>query len=75
MIAWRIIWASERPALSGVFADRPFRIAELADLESQVADVCRQTDRIVRAALKAAGYRQHKRGEWRKKRGGTNPSD
>lgn len=50
-------------------------IAELAELEGPVADLCRQTDLIVRAAMKAEGYRQYKRGEWRKKRGGANPSD
>jgi len=48
--------------------------AAIADLERQVVEVCARTDLIVRAALKAAGYRQHKRGEWRKKRGGTHLS-
>lgn len=50
-------------------------IAALAELESRVADCCRQTDLVVRAALVAAGFRQHKRGEWRKKRGGTDATE
>jgi hypothetical protein len=49
--------------------------AALAELEGQIADVCRQTDLVVRAALVAAGYRQHKRGEWRKPHGRTSAAD
>lgn len=33
-----------------------------------IADYCRDVDELVRAALVAAGYRQHNRGEWRRTR-------
>jgi hypothetical protein len=42
------------------------RMAELDDLEAEVAAADRALEL---AALAAAGYRRHKRGEWRKKRG------
>lgn len=40
----------------------------LAGVEAVVSGLCRQSGAIVAAALTAAGYHQHKRGEWRKKR-------
>ena len=45
---------AQRAAVEGAFA-------LLADLESA-------TDTLARAALVAAGYRQHHRGEWRRRR-------
>ena len=51
------------------------QMAAMSELEQQVVGAYARTDLIVRAALTAAGYRQHKRGEWRKKRGGTHLSD
>ncbi|HEY1391658.1 MAG TPA: hypothetical protein VGF38_24195 [Ktedonobacterales bacterium] len=36
--------------------------------DTAIADYCRDVDELVRAALIAAGYRQHNRGEWRRKR-------
>jgi hypothetical protein len=48
------------------------RRRESAGLQAQANAVrafLRRTELLARAALLAAGYRQHKRGEWRKKRG------
>src|SRR5262245_7702889 len=40
----------------------------LAALDAQLDELCELTDLLARAALAAAGYVQHNRGEWRKKR-------
>jgi hypothetical protein len=40
----------------------------LAALDAELAALCEQVDLVARAALLAAGYHQHKRGEWRKRR-------
>jgi hypothetical protein len=45
--------------------------AELNALDSGVKQLDELADLLARAALLAAGYRQHKRGEWRRKRGET----
>jgi len=42
--------------------------AELNALDGPVNDLCEVAELVARAALVAAGYRQHKRGEWRKRR-------
>jgi hypothetical protein len=42
--------------------------ADLATLDDQIKVLIETTDLVARAALLAAGYHQHKRGEWRKKR-------
>ena len=42
--------------------------AELVALDADLKVLIRTTDLVARAALVAAGYRQHKRGEWRKQR-------
>jgi hypothetical protein len=42
--------------------------AELDDLDDDVLALIEITDLLARAALAAAGYRQHHRGEWRKTR-------
>ena len=39
-----------------------------AELEKPIEDLCEATDLLVRAALLASGYHQHKRGEWRLRR-------
>ena len=41
---------------------------ELDALEAPVAELSEASDLLVRAALLASGYRQHNRGEWRKRR-------
>jgi hypothetical protein len=52
-----LAWAAERATQKEMRAlDKP--LSELIDL----------TDSLARAALLAAGYHRHKRGEWRKKR-------
>ena len=38
-------------------------------LEAPVAELCEAAEILARATLVAAGYRQHNRGEWRKRRG------
>jgi hypothetical protein len=45
--------------------------AELTALDAPLDDLAEQTDLLARAALAAAGYRQHHRGEWRKRRGNS----
>jgi hypothetical protein len=48
--------------------------AGLEALAAPLSDLNEWCDRLARAALVAAGYRQHNRGEWRKRRGhSTNP--
>jgi hypothetical protein len=42
---------------------------ELAAIDEPLEELNALADRLVRAALLVAGYCQHKRGEWRKKRG------
>lgn len=42
--------------------------AELADIEADLKALAEAIDLVAHAALAAAGYRQHKRGEWRKRR-------
>ena len=41
----------------------------LEALEGPVEELCEAAEVLARAALVVAGYRQHKRGEWRKRRG------
>jgi hypothetical protein len=41
----------------------------LRTLDAPVAELCALVDLLARAALLAAGYHQHKRGIWRKRRG------
>ncbi|HEY1376399.1 MAG TPA: hypothetical protein VGF55_06370 [Gemmataceae bacterium] len=41
---------------------------ELNDLAATVAAAFDRAELVARAALLAAGYRRHKRGEWRKRR-------
>lgn len=48
--------------------------AELAALEADIEALIRATDLMARAALVATGFHQHKRGEWRKKRGERCPA-
>ena len=38
------------------------------DMDAAVAQVCEATDLMARTALVLAGYHQHHRGEWRKRR-------
>jgi len=43
--------------------------AKLDVLDADIEALIESTDLLARAALVAAGYHQHKRGEWRKRRG------
>jgi hypothetical protein len=47
-------------------------IEGLTALNCEIIDLVERTDLVARAALLAAGYHQHKRGEWRKRRGDSN---
>jgi hypothetical protein len=42
-------------------------IAKQDEIDSRIDEVCRMTESLVRAALIAAGFHQHKR-QWRRKR-------
>jgi len=42
--------------------------ARYREAESSLRELCAVTDLLARAALVAAGYRQHARGSWRRKR-------
>ena len=50
---------------------------ELAGMEADLKELAEATDLLARAALLAAGYHQHKRGEWRRRReqGGDTRTD
>jgi hypothetical protein len=45
----------------------------LEALEEPVEELCEVADLLARATLLAAGYHQHHRGEWRKRRGSKTP--
>src|SRR5262245_11718960 len=57
--------AHEREQRAALRAERD----ELKDLDAALGRVCQAADLLARAALVASGFRQHKRGEWRKTRG------
>ena len=50
-------------------AARQAERAELNALDAPLDRLFQETELLARAALVAAGFRQHKRGEWRKRRG------
>jgi hypothetical protein len=55
-------------------AQREARRAEMDEsdaLDTSVKEIDELADLLARVALLAAGYRQHKRGEWRRKRRGN----
>ena len=43
--------------------------ARLAEAEAPLAELCTLTDALTKGALLLAGYHQHHRGEWRRRRG------
>ena len=45
----------------------------LEELAAPVDELCGAAEVLARAALLAAGYRRHNRGEWRKRRGQKEP--
>lgn len=60
--------ANHRAARNTQTAARKAEEARHDALDLQVAKFCRGVDLITRAALTAAGFHQHNRGEWRRKR-------
>jgi hypothetical protein len=54
-------------------AQRREERAWLEALDAALTALCARADLLARAALVAAGFHQHK-GEWRKRRGQTNPT-
>jgi hypothetical protein len=42
--------------------------ARVQAADATLADLCERTDFLVRAALLSAGYHQHHRGDWRRRR-------
>jgi hypothetical protein len=60
--------ASDRAEREALMEARRAEKAELESLGAGVKELDELTDQLARAALVAAGYRQHKRGEWRRSR-------
>jgi hypothetical protein len=60
--------ALERHEREAVRAVRRAQRAELEALDAPVAELDQMADLLARAALLAAGYHQHNRGEWRRRR-------
>jgi hypothetical protein len=56
------------------YLDRRDEKAEQAVLEAEVKALSEQAEQAARAALREAGYHQHKRGEWRKRRAQDRPA-
>ena len=48
--------------------ERQAEQARQQDAEAPLLQLCQMTDALTRAALLAAGFRQHDRGAWRKRR-------
>ena len=61
--------AAQRQKRAAAVAARRQEELEADLLDAQIAEACRRIDIVVRAALIAAGFYQHNRGEWRKRRG------
>jgi hypothetical protein len=61
--------AIAREERRATLAARRAECAELASLDAVLNDLDELTQLVARAAMVAAGFHQHKRGEWRKKRG------
>jgi hypothetical protein len=57
------------------YAARRRQRADLAALDAPMKDLNELADLLAKAALLAAGYHQHKRGEWRKRREPDRPSE
>ena len=59
-----------REAEAAAWREERERLEELAGL---IDELCEAVETVARATLLAAGFRQHKRGEWRRRRDrGTN---
>jgi hypothetical protein len=67
LVAQQDILEREKRLLAAL--DRRDQKAELAALGGELKALSEQTDLVAGAALLAAGFHQHKRGEWRKRRG------
>jgi hypothetical protein len=61
--------AIERQERQTKRAARQAEKTELAALDAGMKALAERVDLVARAALLAAGYHQHKRGEWRMRRG------
>jgi predicted dinucleotide-utilizing enzyme len=61
--------AAKREARLTVAAARHTERQRFSDLDEAFADLDTVVETLTRAALTAAGYHQHHRGEWRKRRG------
>ena len=62
--------ALERAARAAAAATWRTERARLEELDAAVAAFDRSVEALARAALLAAGYHQHHRGEWRRRRDG-----
>jgi hypothetical protein len=61
--------ANERKKRQAKRTARRAQQAELDALDSEINALTDLADAVARAALLAAGFHQHKRGEWRRRRG------
>ena len=61
--------AMHREARERAWADRRTERERLAELDAPVEALDAQAETLYRAALVLAGYRQHDRGQWRRRRG------
>jgi hypothetical protein len=66
--------ACERQKRENERAARRAQQAQLEALEADIQTLCELTDLAARATLLAAGFHQHKRGEWRKRREKDRPA-
>ncbi len=59
----------ERQVREAKRAARRAERVELDELDGSMDQMCQEVELLARAALVAAGFHRHKRGEWRKRRG------
>jgi hypothetical protein len=62
--------AADRRKRRRALADQRRPKADLGELDDELRTLARLTDLAAHVALLAAGYHQHHRGEWRKRRDG-----
>jgi hypothetical protein len=67
--AWAALDAQARADRQASAGARRTERARLEAADGSLAELCATAGALARAALLLAGYRQHHRGEWRRKRG------
>jgi len=64
-------WAGRRACIEAARAER----RRLDEADAQISRLCELADALSRSALLLAGYRQHDRGEWRRRHGQERAAD